>query len=106
MRISDWSSDVCSSDLLLLVGRRQFVEGRLLARPRQQLARRFVAWARQLELGRIERRLRRLGKQQFVGRQLGLVVEQQLVVLPVQQQFTATRALVRRAQRQQPLQRV
>src|SRR3546814_10687773 len=58
------------------------------------------------ELGRIERRLRRLGKQQFVGRQLGLVVEQQLVVVLVEQQFIERRDLVGRDRRQQQLRRV
>src|SRR3546814_15010417 len=40
MRISDWSSDVCSSDLLALGGQhddRQVTEGRLAANPLQHL---------------------------------------------------------------------
>src|SRR3546814_13865965 len=48
MRISDWSSDVCSSDLAILVSR--YVAGMGLGR---HLMRRLVRWARGKKLERM-----------------------------------------------------
>src|SRR3546814_9614448 len=50
MRISDWSSDVCSSDLLL--GRRDRGRGIAGDRPRSAAYQRHRGLARRLEIGR------------------------------------------------------
>src|SRR3546814_3137086 len=66
MRISDWSSDVCSSDLrLALIDRRQSAREQDLA-PDVELLRRFVTGIdasgrlQFLELGLVQRKARRL----------------------------------------------